>query len=59
MIMALIKIPIKSYNYKCRKNLKFSVLVGTTIKKVLKQAAEIKHELNACILIPTLAVQYT
>ena len=27
--------------------------------KALKQAAEMKHELSACVLTPTLAVQYT
>ena len=36
------------------KKLKFSVLVETVIK-ALKQAAEMKHKLSACILIPTLA----
>ena len=34
--------------------MKFSVLVGIAIK-VLKQAAEMKHERSAYILIPTLA----
>ena len=32
-----------------RKKLKFSVLVGTEIK-ALKQAAEMKHDLSACIV---------
>jgi len=35
-----------------RKKLKFSVLVGTEIK-ALKQASEMKHDLSACIVIPT------
>ena len=37
--------------------MEYSVLVGTAIK-ALKQAAEMKHELSACILIPILA-RYT
>jgi len=45
----------KKYTNKCKKNLKFSGLVGTAIK-VLKQAAEMEHELSACILIPFLVV---
>ena len=45
------------YTNKCKKNLKFSVLVGTEIK-ALKQAAEMKHKLSAYILIPIL-VSYT
>ena len=48
----------KSAQTSVRKNLKFSVLVGTAIKKTLKQVAEMKHELSVCILIPTLAVLY-
>ena len=31
--------------------MEFSVLVRTAIKKALKQAAEIKDELSACILM--------
>ena len=41
-------------NYYMR-NLKFSVLVGAA----LKQAAEMKHDLSTCNLIPTLAVLYS
>ena len=42
-----------------KKNLELSVLVGTAIK-ALEQAAEMKHELSACMhLIPALAVLYT
>jgi len=40
--------------YKYMEKFGISVLVGTAIK-VLKQAAEMKHNLSACILIPTLA----
>jgi len=38
----------KKYTNKCKMKIKFSLLVGTSIK-VLKQAAEMKHELSACI----------
>ena len=51
-------IECNTYKNKCKKNLKFSVLVGTAIK-ALKQAAEMKHKLSACILIPTLAVMHS
>ena len=43
--------------YNLRRNLKFLVLVGTVIK-ALKQAAEMKHKLSVCILVPTLALLY-
>ena len=36
--------------YKCKKLFETSVLVGTVIKAI-KQAAEMNHELSACILI--------
>ena len=39
----------KSIQTSARKNLKFSVLEGNALK-ALKQAAEMKHELSACIL---------
>jgi len=38
---------------KCKK---FTALIGTAIK-TLRQAAEMKHDLSACILIPTLFSQ--
>jgi len=48
----------QTLEYNVRKNLKFSVVVGTAVK-ALQQAAEMKHELSAINLISTLAVLYT
>ena len=50
------------YISKCKKKFGISVLVRTAIKnlkkKTLEQAAEMKRQLSACILILTLAVLY-
>ena len=45
----------KKYKKSVWKDLEFSVLVGI-VKKTFKQAAEMKHGLSECILIPTLAL---
>ena len=46
----------KPYTSKCKKKFEIFCISRDCNKKALKQAAEVKHELSACILIPTLAV---